>query len=575
MIASENKRILVVDDNPAIHEDFRKIFAANKARPRELAEAEAMLFGDTATSTPDASFEIDSVFQGEDGLKKVRAANAAGRPYALAFVDIRMPPGWDGIETVSRLWELAPDLQVVICTAYSDYSWQEIAAKLLASDNLVILKKPFDNIEVLQLAHALTRKWVVTRQAQAKLAELNNLVEERARELEHANAELRQAQKMEAVGRLAGGVAHDFNNILTAIIGYSELLLRRSGVDELAQKSAQQVIKAANRGATLIRQLLSFSRKQPVWPQIIDLNTAVSDIEGLLRRLIGEHVDLIIKPATKPACVRADPGQIQQVIMNLALNARDAMPNGGTLTIEARFATLDATLAEKRQVNPGEYAALRVHDTGTGISSEILPRIFEPFFTTKETGKGTGLGLATCYGIVKQSGGYIVVESHPGKGTTFMVYLPRVERPAKEALKPSEPEALPRGNETVLVVEDEDAVRNLAVDVLRETGYRVLEARNGEEAQRILTNDGELKIDLVLSDLAMPRVDGAALADWLEKLRPQTRIVLVSGYIDNQRADHHELAEKHRVLQKPFSPAQLATTIREAIDGRNNRSVSP
>jgi two-component system, NtrC family, sensor kinase len=573
MIVSENRRILIIDDNPAIHEDVRKIFAANKPRSKKLTAAEAILFGDSNSSPPEASFDIDSVFQGEEGLEKVRVANVAERPYAVAFVDVRMPPGWDGIETISRLWELAPDLQVVICTAYSDYSWQQIAGKLLASDNLVILKKPFDNIEVLQLAHALTRKWVVTRQAQAKLAELHSTVETRARELDRANNELRQAQKMEAVGQLAGGVAHDFNNILTAIIGYSELLLQRTGIDKLSHKSAQQIIKAASRGATLIRQLLAFSRKQAIWPQVLDLNAAVADIEGLLRRLIGENIELVIKPAATAACIRADPGQVEQVIMNLALNARDAMPTGGRLTIETRFATLDATLAKKRQVEPGEYAALRVHDTGTGISEEVLPRIFEPFFTTKESGKGTGLGLATCYGIVKQSGGYIVVESHPDKGTTFMVYFPSVQEPAEDALKGTEPGALPRGTETVLVAEDEDTVRNLAVDVLREIGYRVLEARNGEEAQRILANDGELRIDLVVTDLGMPRMGGAALAGWLEKVRPETKIVFISGYIDNQRDDSANLGENHRLLEKPFTPSQLATTIREVLDAPQSRAA--
>jgi two-component system NtrC family sensor kinase len=566
MMISENRRILIIDDNRAIHADFQKIFAANRPRPKELSTAEAVLFGDSPAQATDGSFEIDSVFQGEEGLNKVREANAADRPYAVAFVDIRMPPGWDGIETIARLWELAPDLQIVICTAYSDYSWQEIAGKLLISDNLVILKKPFDNVEVLQLAHALTKKWVVTRQAQVKLTELQSLVETRARELERANNELRQAQKMEAVGQLAGGVAHDFNNILTAIMGYSELLLRRSGIGDLSRKRAQQIIKAATRGATLIRQLLAFSRKQPVWPQLLDLNAAVSEVEGLLRPLMRDDVDLVIKPATTTACVRADAGQVEQVIMNLALNARDAMPEGGTLSIETSLVDVDVPLAQQHQVEPGKYVALSVADNGIGIRPEDLPRIFEPFFTTKETGQGTGLGLATCYGIVRQSGGYIDVKTQLGKGTSFTVFLPWLNQSPERPLRGPETAPLPRGSETVLVAEDEDAVRELTIDVLRDLGYQVLEARDGEEAQRILADDRELDVDLVVTDLGMPRMDGARLAEWVEKIRPKTKLIFISGYIDNQRDNGAKFGQHHHLLEKPFTPTQLAAVVRETLD---------
>jgi signal transduction histidine kinase len=572
MIVSENKSILVIDDNPAIHEDFRKIFAANKPRSKELTAAEAVLFGKSGGSIREVSFEIDSAFQGEEGIEKVRQANAAEQPYAVAFVDVRMPPGWDGVETISRLWELSPDLQIVICTAYSDYSWQDIAGKLLASENLVILKKPFDNIEVLQLAHALTRKWVVTRQANAKLAELHSLIQSRARELDRANRELRQAQKMEAVGQLAGGVAHDFNNILTAVMGYSELLLRSSDSLEPAH-NAQQILKAAGRGAGLIRQLLAFSRKQAMWPRVFDLNAAVAEVEGLVRRLMGENVDLVIKPSPVLGGVRADPGQIEQVIMNLAVNARDAMPDGGVLLIETRLAMVDPETAEKHGVESGQYVALRIQDSGIGIDGQILPRIFEPFFTTKESGKGTGLGLATCYGIIKQSSGYIDVESDLGKGTAFTVYLPRVEESAEHTLTGIEIHTLPRGTETVLVAEDEDAVRDLTVDVLREIGYKVLEARNGEEAQHILTEDRELKIDLLVTDVGMPRIDGDVLAKWVERLRPETKVIFISGYVHDRRLPLDNLGREPRLLEKPFTPSQLAMAVRDTLDARRSNST--
>ncbi len=381
--------------------------------------------------------------------------------------------------------------------------------------------------------------------------------------------EFLQAQKVEAVGRLAGGVAHDFNNILTAINGYTELLLRKLPPEDARFRLAEQIRKAADRASGLTRQLLAFSRKQALQPRILNLSNVVTDVEKMLRRLIGEDIELHTIRGASVGNVRADPAQIEQVIMNLAVNARDAMPNGGKLIIEVARATLHEDYARQHgNVEPGEYVLLSVTDTGSGMTEHVKAHIFEPFFTTKPQGKGTGLGLATCYGIVKQSGGHIDVLTELGKGTTFKIYLPRVD--AAPDSQPERPKVLEwaTGKETILVAEDEADVRNLTVGILRDLGYRVMEASNGKEGIQIAEQNPTDKIDLLFTDIVMPQLDGKQLADWFGTARPDTKVLFTSGYMADAMIQHGISEDRMAFLEKPFTPEILAQRVREVLDGQ-------
>ncbi|MGA7795622.1 MAG: ATP-binding protein [Candidatus Acidiferrales bacterium] len=376
---------------------------------------------------------------------------------------------------------------------------------------------------------------------------------------------LRQAHKMEAVGRLAGGVAHDFNNLLTIIRGNSDLLKDREGSDLFHQKCVDQIQRASGRAVSMTRQLLAFSRMQVLQPRVIDLNGVVSELGKMIPRLIGEHIEYSFSPDPKLASVKADPGQIEQVILNLAANARDAMPRGGKLSVLTANVSVDEREAVKRQpMTPGQYILLSVSDTGHGMDEATKTHIFEPFFTTKELGKGTGLGLATVYGIVKQSGGYIWVDSSPGAGTTFEIYLPQAAGKASNADQEEKNSPIPRGSETVLVVEDEAGVRELACQFLRVKGYNVLEAEGGHAALDVARRYTGA-IHLLLSDMVMPKMSGGELAAQLKAIRPDLRIAFMSGYSEFSRGDLGKGFPEAPVLQKPFSPASLVEIVREAL----------
>jgi len=379
--------------------------------------------------------------------------------------------------------------------------------------------------------------------------------------------QLRQAQKMEAVGRLAGGIAHDFNNILTAITGYADLLLEDLGPTDPRRQDADEIHKAAERAAGLTRQLLAFSRQQVLQPTVLEVNNLVSDLEKMLRRLLGEDVELSTRLAPTTGRVKADPGQLEQVIMNLAVNARDAMPNGGKLTLETGNVELDEVYAtDHYPARAGPFVLLAVSDTGIGMSDETQAHMFEPFFTTKEKGKGTGLGLATVYGIIKQSGGFIWVYSEVGHGTTFKLYLPRVEELAERASQPVQAPARPaRGTETVLVVEDEAPVRSVARQVLERHGYTVLEAPSAEAALDLATRYSGT-IHLLLTDVVMPGLNGRELASRLADLRPDARVIFMSGYTDDAVTRHGVLEPGSAYVQKPFTPDAIARRVREVLD---------
>jgi PAS domain S-box-containing protein len=386
--------------------------------------------------------------------------------------------------------------------------------------------------------------------------------------LRHKEEQLRQSQKMEAIGRLAGGIAHDFNNLLTAITGYGDLLLKGLGDENPLRREANEISKAAQRAADLTGQLLAFSRQQVLQPRVLDLNDVIGDMEMMLRRLIGEHIQFQTRLDGEVGAIKADPGQMHQVLLNLVVNARDAMSSGGKLIIETTDVDLDESYAGRHPgVAAGRYVRLAVGDTGRGMDEDTKARLFEPFFTTKEQGKGTGLGLSTVYGIVKQSGGHISVESTPDEGTTFQIYFPRVE---KELLEPQPekdapiPETSP-GTEKILLVEDDDSVRELAREILEMNGYDVVEAGDGVEALRIF--EAEVgTIDLLVTDLVMPKMGGRDLAQELTPRSPDLKVLYLSGYTDSVVLQQGMLDRGSYFLQKPFTPAGLAHKVREALD---------
>ncbi len=387
-------------------------------------------------------------------------------------------------------------------------------------------------------------------------------------ERKNLEGQLRQAQKMEAVGRLAGGVAHDFNNMLMVIKGHTELLLNVLPPSEHITRKIQQIDRSADRAAALTRQLLAFSRMQVLQPQAIKLNSIVEELGKLLPRLIGEDIDLVIRTGPELGTIRADASQMEQVIMNLAVNARDAMPNGGKLLIETLNVDLDHNYtASHTLMKPGPYVQLSVSDNGSGMSAETQAHIFEPFFTTKEKGKGTGLGLATVYGIVKQSGGFIWVYSEVGKGTCFKIYLPRVDQPEDKgaAAKPSA--EIPTGNETVLLAEDESDVREIAKQFLESGGYRVIEAKDGADALRIAA-ENRGSIDVLVTDMVMPGMSGQELAVRLQQVEPGLCVVFMSGYSEHAATEMAHADPTVRLLTKPFSRTAILRAVREIVTGK-------
>jgi two-component system, cell cycle sensor histidine kinase and response regulator CckA len=705
----KNRRVLIIDDNRSIHDDFRKILSPATDTAAALEAEEEAAFGGAKVTVQQTQFEVDSAYQGQEGLLLVQKALQAGLPYAMAFVDVRMPPGWDGVETTQKIWAIDPDLQIVICTAYSDYSWGEMFEKIGNRDGLLILKKPFDAVEALQLAHALTEKWGLFQEVRRKMEELEKRVVERTLELQQSNTALRtevaghrlaedalreaeanyrgifenaiegiyqstpdgrylavnaalakmcgyecpedmingvsdiqqqiyvdpamrerfqheinsagvlrgleyqvhrrdgsaiwvsesaravrgpdgaihhyegfiedinarkrfeaqlfQSQKMETVGKLAGGIAHEFNSILTAIIGQCEMMMGELQPGSGPAKGAVEISQAAGRAARLTRQLLAYGRKQLLQPEVLDLNRIITDMDNVFRLVLGPDVATRVVPASDLRPVKADAGQVDQVIMNMIINAREAMPNGGRLTLETANVTFEEeSVGRYPELKPGEYVMLAITDTGTGMSEQVKARLFEPFFTTKPVGEGTGLGLSSCYGIIKQSGGHISVYSEVGRGSTFKIYLPQVQHPAIPAVQPSASPGLPRGTETILLVEDDPALREMAGTLLRKLGYTVWTASNGIEALSLKQQRDVGHIDLLFTDVVMPHMSGKELADRIEALFPHTKILFTSAYTESAIVHQGVLNEGVALLQKPFTPTALALKLRQVLE---------
>ena len=449
-------------------------------------------------------------------------------------------PGFGGFEALRLLQGSGKDLPFILVSAV--VSEETAVASMKAGAHDYIMKR-----KLARLVPAIEREILEAQTRAARKA-----AEEALR---HSEEQLRQAQKLEAVARLAAGVAHDFNNVLTAISGHSEMLLRQLESGDSRRKNAEQIEKCASLAAALTRQLLTFSRKQVIEPRVLELNSVVGNTERMLRRLIGEDIEFQTELDPAAGHIKADLGQIEQVIMNLALNARDAMPNGGRLTVSTANVTIDeARRKSLPDLSPGEYVVLAVADGGIGMTEQVKAHLFEPFYTTKPAGKGTGLGLATCFGIVKQCSGYIEVRSAVGKGTTFKLYFPQVREAAEPAAPPSSATPIVGGTETVLLVEDEAMVRELAVMTLRERGYIVIEAANGAEGLRV-AGQYQGKIDLVLTDVVMPVMGGKEMADALRGSRPETKVLFTSGYTEDA-IGHHGILLPGQVLSAASSQAE-------------------
>jgi signal transduction histidine kinase len=468
----------------------------------------------------------------------------------LVISDHKLPQ-FSAPEALRLVQERAPDLPFIIVSGSMGEDLAVAAMKAGAVDYLV-------KGQLTRLAPAVRRELADAEQRRQRAQ-----AEETLRRTEH---QLRQAQKMEAIGRLAGGIAHDFNNLLTAILGYSELLLQEMPSDAAGRADIDEIKKAGDRAAALTRQLLAFSRQQVLEPRVADFNEIVANVEKLLRRVIGADVELVTDLDPAIGHVRVDPGQMEQVLMNLAINASDAMPHGGRLSIR----TTQRVFTQPSQVHtiamdPGQYLLLTVSDTGTGMTPDIVKQIFEPFFTTKGAGQGTGLGLSTVYGIVQQSGGYIWVDSEAGRGTVFEIYLPCVDEPLEAVKLGASPPQRAEGSETVLLVDDDVGIRDLLCRALKERGYRVLTAPDGLEAMAVAEAHADA-IHILITDLVMPRMGGAELAAHLSAAHRDLAVLYISGYTDRREWKLEASQVGRAYLQKPFTPSVLMRKVRELLD---------
>jgi signal transduction histidine kinase len=583
-VAVGNQRILVIDDNQAIHDDFRKILCPVTTATSALSEAETELFGKSADPNPSGGFEIDSAYQGQEAWERVRQSIEKTQPYAVAFVDMRMPPGWDGIETTQKMWEVDPDLQVVICTAYSDHSWDEIISRLGNSDRLLLLKKPFDPVEILQLASALTEKWRLNRQVRCQMDHLESIVGERTKQLQVSNEQLTaeiaehrmskqrlqqaleelesaqdqviQQERLRALGSMASGIAHDFNNSLVGILGLTELLLQRPENMEdkaKARRYLEMINTTAKDAGKIVNRLREFYRfrEQREVTEAVNLNRVIDEAISLTQPrwktqaearnvFITVHKDLQEIPT-----VEGNLAELREVLTNLIFNAVDAMPRGGKISI--------LTHCE------GDQVVLEVSDTGVGMTEEIRHRCFEPFFTTKGI-HGSGLGLSMVHGILQRHQATVEIRSEIDKGSTFIIRFPPQSKQTQTG-SPAKPTETVQ-NLHVLVVDDEPMVRDVISQYLIVDGHQVETAVGGKEGVEKFKNN---RFDLVLVDRAMPDMNGDQVASAIKSVNSTMPVVMLTGFGSMMEATGEKPPSVDLVVGKPITMVDLRAAVARVV----------
>lgn len=586
-----NNRVLVIDDNLSIHEDYRKIFNPDRSRD-ELVAARADLFDDAPASVSSIEFELVFADQGELGCAKAAAALKDGQPFAVAFVDMRMPPGWDGVQTIEELWRIDPTLQVVLATAYSDQSWEAVLERIGGNHQLLILRKPFENIEVWQIAHALCQKWKAELSARIREASLEQEVSTRTVELEQNNAHLvaemaarqqlnaqrlvlerrlLESQKLESLGVVASGIAHDFNNLLTAVVANASLLRDDNKANPDAMECIRNIESASMTAAGLCHQMLAYAGKAQFELSDVDFTLLVQDLVELLRSVISKKCRLSVNLLNEPLLIHGDGTQLKQVVMNLVANASDALEDQvGEIDVSTQILDCDrqffSDIFHSTDLRPGKYVALEVRDTGCGMSPEVLARVFDPFFTTKFIGRG--LGLASVQGIVRSHGGAIKVTTAPKEGTTFLVMLPVSLTTVRSKIVAPLAPAIANPSGRILLVDDEDIVRSSTQRILQYLGYESTCAQDGREAIALIKEAKE-PYALVILDLTMPVMSGLETLREIRRLGSLVPVLLTSGY--NAESAGPELCESNRVrfLSKPYE----LDTLRDMVAGfLGNRS---
>lgn len=580
--ADSPRKLIIIDDNPEIHKDFATILT-NDSSVYQLEGLERELFGYKKT-TPKwigPRFELDFANQGREGVEKIKSAQERKNPYQLAFVDMRMPPGWDGLKTIEEIWKIDPALQVVLCTAYSDYSWEEINEGLGKTDNLLILKKPFDSTEVSQLAATLTQKWSLARKAEIKHNELEQLVAQRTQELREKNKQLKKeisrrkelkeqlirSKKMEAIGTLAAGVAHDLNNILSGILTYPELLLLNMDEDDPMHRPLSIIKRSGHKAAAIVQDLLAFARRNVAIKNPVDLPLIVGNfINGPEYKVLKEyHKDIRIEhqlPSDIPP-VRGSEVHLEKVVMNLISNAAESMERGGLIGIKLEQIRLENVLPGYTDVVPGNYVKMTVKDQGKGIAPDDLDHIFEPFFTKKKLGiSGTGLGMTVVWDTVINHDGYIEVDSTINQGTTVSVYLPATEKIIANE-EPTPGQGYRGQGERILVVDDIPEQREIASAIFKQLGYSVDAVSSGESALRYITKQ---PVDLLLLDMVMdPGIDGLETFQKALEINPNQKVVIASGYTKNDRV-RFALQLGASFIHKPYHMEDIAQTVKNILN---------
>ena len=577
------RRIIIIDDNPDIHKDFATILTA-KSDLSQLESLESELLG-TEQLPPKwrgYQFDLDFATQGREGLEKIKFAMTHQMPYQLAFVDMRMPPGWDGLKTIEEIWRVDPDIQVIICTAYSDFSWEEINQKLGITENLLILKKPFDSSEVAQLASTLTQKWILAKKAEMKRDELERLVTQRTKDLNESNQQLKREmaerrelaaqlvrfQKMEAVGTLAAGVAHDLNNILSGILSYPDLLLMKMQKDDPMYRPLSVIRRSGQKAAAIVQDMLTLARRNVAVKEPVDFSALIRDfLDGPeCRSILGYHPDVCIDTqiGSESFAVLGSAVHLEKLVMNLISNAAESIKEMGTVTISLDYEQLTGALPGYGAVKPGGYVKLMVADQGIGIDQDDLDHIFEPFFTKKKMGRsGTGLGMTVVWDTVNHHQGYIEVNSKLGHGTSIAVYLPISDRQVEESASKVKQEDLTGRGERILVVDDVAEQREIATAIFEELGYAADAVTSGQSALDYIEKQ---PVDLLLLDMIMdPGMDGLETFKRVLSKYPDQKVLIASGYTKSDRV-RSALQLGASFIHKPYRLEEITRAVKNTLN---------